>query len=196
VRVKPAPPGQARVPLPVVATAATGKSELVGLHVDAGAWQGPQPRRLLASPFFWADQAIAAAILTTLVITRRRQLRLENDPVYARRRRARQQANAALARARAAATQGHAAEFYTVAQLALREAATQDRLDAAEALTWQEFDAHLAKRAASSDLRQQAHEIFEAGDALRFGGFTPDQADLTAASTRLDQLVKQLLERA
>jgi hypothetical protein len=197
VTVKPAPPGQAPAPLPAVASAPTepGKPELVGLHVDAGGWQSPQLHPILTAPDFWAAQAVAAGLFATLVITRRRQLRLENDPVYARRRRARQQANAALASARAAAAQGRAAEFYTLSQRALQEAATPDRLDAAEALTWQEFDAHLAKHNTPPEFRQQAREIFDAGDALRFGGFTPDQADLTAASTRLDGLVKQLLER-
>ncbi len=197
VTVKPAPPGQAAAPLPAVASAPTepGKPELVGLHVDSGGWQGPQLRPILTAPDFWAAQAVAAGLFATLVITRRRQLRLENDPVYARRRRARQQAHAALASARAAAAQGRAAEFYTLAQRALQEAATPDRLDAAEALTWQEFDAHLAQHNTPPQFRQQAREIFDAGDALRFGGFTPDQADLTAASTRLDGLVKQFLER-
>lgn len=198
VTVKPAPPGQAPIPLPVVASTPgeTTKPELIGLHADAGEWQSPQPSLILASPYFWASQAAPALIFAALFVTRRRQLRLENDPLYARRLRARQQAHAAVERARAAAAQGRAAEFYAVAQRALQEAATQDRLDAAEALTWQEFDAHLAQRGASVQVRQQAREIFDAGDALRFGGFTPDQADLTAAATRLDGLVKQLLEHA
>jgi len=198
ITVKPAPPGQAPVPLPAIANtpSESAKPELVGLHLDPGTWQTPPPRLWLASPYFWGAQAVPAVLFATLVITRRRQLRLENDPLYARRLRARSQAQSALARARSAAAQGHAAEFYSVAQRALQEAATQDRLDAPEALTWQEFDAHLAKSGASSDVRQQAREIFEAGDALRFGGFTPDQADLNAAATRLATLVKELLDRA
>jgi hypothetical protein len=197
VKVRPAPPGQS-VPLPVVANApgATRNSDMVGLHIDAGDWQDPRPRLLLASPYFWAAQAAPALLFATFVITRRRKLRLENDPVYARRLRARQQALAALERARATAAKGDAAGFYAVAQRALQEAASHDRLDAAEALTWQEFDAHLAKKGLSSEVRQQAHDIFEAGDALRFSGFTPDQADLTAAAEKVDQLVKQLLEKA
>ncbi len=194
VKVKSAPPGQA-MPLPAVAnnTASEGRPNLIALHMDAGAWQSPQPRSVFASPYFWAMQVLPAAMLAGFVVTRRRQLRLENDPVYARRRRARQQAQSALERARAAAAKGHAAEFYTEAQRALQAAASHDRADAAEALTWLEFDAHLAQRGTASDVRQQAREIFDAGDALRFGGFLPDQADLAEAARRLDDLVKKLL---
>ncbi|HTB62658.1 MAG TPA: BatD family protein, partial [Opitutales bacterium] len=197
VKVRPAPPGQA-VALPVVASAPgePRNTELVGLHIDAGDWQDLHPSLLLTSPYFWTAQAVPAMIFAGFVIIRRRKLRLENDPAYARRLRARQQALAALERVRSTAAKGDAAGFYTVAQRALQEAATHDRLDAAEALTWQEFDAHLAKNGASSNVRQQAHEIFAAGDALRFGGFAPDQADLTAAAIRVDKLVKQLLESA
>jgi hypothetical protein len=78
----------------------------------------------------------------------------------------------------------------------LKEAASHDRLNAAAALTWQEFDAHLAAKGASAELRQQAREIFEAGDALRFGGYTPNQADLPKAAERLHNLVQKLLGRA
>ena len=197
VKIRPAPPGQT-VPLPALATTPAGeaKPELIALHIDAGAWQSPQSHSLFASPYFWAAQILPAAMLAGFVVTRRRQLRLENDPVYARRQRARQQAQVALERARASAGKGQAAEFYAEAQRALQAAASHDRADAAEALTWLEFDAHLAKRGTGSDVRQQAREIFDAGDALRFGGFTPDQADLAEAGRSLDDLVKKLLGKA
>jgi hypothetical protein len=123
-------------------------------------------------------------------------LRIENDPVYARRLRARKQAALAVAQAKAAAAKGDAPGFYAIAQRALQEAATHDRLDAAEALTWREFDAHLATRGVDVDVRQRCREIFESGDALRFGGYTPDKDALAESASRLDGLVQQLLGRA
>jgi hypothetical protein len=197
VKIRPAAPGQT-VPLPVVmnAPAVPTKPQLVGPHIEAGTWQSPQPRLALQSPVFWATQVIPAIALAGLVITRRRKLRLENDPVYARQLKAFQQATAHVAEARAVAAKGQVPEFYTIAQRALQEAATHDRLNAAAAMTWQEFDAHLAAKNFSTELRQQVREIFDAGDALRFGGLSPDQADLTQATERLDKLVKKLLGRA
>ncbi len=197
VKVSPAQPGQAPVPLPALAsTQINPNSDLVGLHGDTGGWQNPGSQVLLASPLFWAGQAMPALALAGLVIMRRRQLRLETDPAYARRLRARKLAVAAVAQARAAAAKGLATQFYAAAQRALQEAASHDRLDAAEALTWREFDAHLEAREAPRTVREQAREIFDAGDALRFGGYTPDQAALAAAAARLDSLVQQLLGRA
>ena len=197
VKVQPAAPGQT-VPLPALASApvSPAKPQLVGLHIEPGSWQNPQPRIFLKSPIFWTVQLIPAAVLAALVITRRRQLRLENDPVFARRLQAFQQATADVAQARAAAAKGQVEEFYTIAQRALQEAATHDRLNAAAALTWQEFDAHLAAKGANAELRQQAREIFDAGDALRFGGYAPNQADLPQAAERLHSLVQKLLGRA
>jgi hypothetical protein len=197
VTVKPAPPGQSPpAPLPAANTASAAPAsgpELVELHPDPGAWQPPSPRPLYASPYFLAAQAVPAIFLTGLVINRRRQLRLENDPAYARRLRAQKLARAAVERARASAVAGQAAEFYATAQRALQEAASHDRQDAAEALTWPEFDTHLAERGVSADIRAKTREIFEAGDALRFGGFTPDKTSLAEVATRLDNLVQQLL---
>jgi hypothetical protein len=95
-----------------------------------------------------------------------------------------------------AAAKGQAEDFYTIAQRALQEAATHDRLNAAAALTWQEFDAHLAAKNVSPELRQQAREIFDAGDALRFGGFAPNQTDLNQSADRLHLLVQKLLGRS
>jgi len=127
-------------------------------------------------------------------------LRLETDPAYARKIRARRAATAALDKARAAATAGHAAEFYTVAQHALQEAASASsewrQENVAQALTWEEFDAHLATRGLSVETLAAVREIFEAGDALRFGGFTPGQETLAQAATRLDGLVRELLRHA
>jgi len=196
VTVKPAAPGQS-VPLPAIASSPTEptKPQLIGLHTEAGSWQPPQPRLMLTSVYFWAAQAIPAAVFASFVMVRRRKLRLEDDPVYARRLRARQQATHAAAKARASAAKGSAAEFYEDAQRALQEAATADRLDTATALTWQEFDAHLAANGVDLATRQQAQEIFDAGDALRFGGFAPNEKDLAAAANRLDNLVQQLLGR-
>jgi len=198
ITVKPAPPGQAPTPLPTVAASSSqqNKSELINLHIDSGGWLPAQPRMLLDSPLFWAGQVAPAVILAGFIITRCRQLRLENDPAFARKLRSRQLAATALARARAAAQNGDAALFHAEAQRALQEAATHDRLDAAEALTWQEFDAHLVKQGIASDMRQQAREIFDVGDAMRFGGLTPDKADLNAAAGRLEKLVTHFLERA
>jgi hypothetical protein len=198
ITVKPAEPGQAAPPLPVISStpAISDQPELVPLRLDAGSWQGPQPRLALTSPVFWASQALPAILFAGLFITRRRQLRLENDPVYARRLRARKLAAIAVAQARAAAAKGNAVEFYTIAQRALQEAASHDHLQAAEALTWQEFDQHLAAREAARDVREQAREIFEAGDALRFGGYSPDQTQLAGAAAKLDGLVQKLLGRA
>jgi hypothetical protein len=197
VTVKAAEPGQALPPLPTVAAAPATeqKPQLVGLHFDPGSWQAPDPLAFLSSPYFYAAQAAPAILFGALVITRRRRLRLENDPAYARRLRAQQHARTALAQARTAAKSGYAAEFYAVAQRALQEAASQDRADAAAALTWQEFDAHLAARGTPADIRQQTREIFDAGDALRFGGFAPDQASLAVAAARLDKLVQELLQK-
>jgi hypothetical protein len=197
VKVQPAAPGQT-VPLPVVASAPAGpvKPQLVGPHIDAGSWQSPQPRAILKAPIFWAAQVIPAAIFAALLVTRRRKLRLENDPAYARRLQSMQQATTNVTLARAAAAQGQVAEFYTLAQHALQEAASHDRLNAAAALTWQEFDAHLAAQGANAELRQQARKIFEAGDALRFGGYAPNQAELPLAAEQLHGLVQKLLERA
>jgi len=198
VKVQSAAPGQS-VPLPAITSTTpvtSNKSELVSLHIDAGEWQSSQPALILQTPLFWAGQVVPAVLFAGLVITRRRQLRIENDPAFARRLRARKQAVAAVAQARAAAAKGQAAEFYSIAQRALQEAASHDRLDAAEALTWREFDAHLAKRGDDVDVRQQSREIFESGDALRFGGFTPDKDALAEAAARLDGLVQKLLGSA
>jgi hypothetical protein len=202
VTVEPAPPGQAPPPLPAVnnaALTASAQPTLVGLRHDAGAWEAPSPRPLFTSGIFLAAQAAPALALATLVITRRRKLRLQNDLAYARRLRARQEARAAIGHARAAASAGKAVEFYAIAQRALQEAASAStewkHENVAEALTWNEFDAHLAARATPAEVRDQVREIFEAGDALRFGGFIPEQAILDAAATRLEGLVDQLLRQ-
>ena len=197
VKIRAAAPGQT-VPLPAVLNSpvVSTKPQLVGPHIDSGSWQGPQPRLALKAPVFWAVQLIPAAVLAALVLMRRQKLRLENDPAYARRLLAFQQATADVALARVAAAKGQAEDFYTIAQRALQEAATHDRLNAAAALTWQEFDAHLAAKNVSPELRQQAREIFDAGDALRFGGFAPNQTDLAQAAERLHSLVQKLLGRS
>ncbi len=198
VTVKPAEPGQAAPPMPAMASTqtATGTSELVPLRQQAGSWQGPQMQSALSSPVFWASQALPAVLFAGLLVNRRRQLRLQNDPVYARGLRARKLAATAVAQARAAAAKGNAVEFYAIAQRALQEAASHDRLDAAEALTWQEFDQHLAKREVARDVREQARAVFEAGDALRFGGYSPNQPQLAEDAAKLDTLVTKLLGRA
>lgn len=198
VTVKPAEPGQPSSALPAMTNTQTAsdKPELIPLRLDAGTWQGPQPQLALSSPVFWASQAAPAILFAGLLISRRRQLRLQNDPAYARRLRARKLAIAAIAQARAAAAKGNAQEFYAIAQRALQEAASHDRLNAAEALTWQEFDDHLAARNVARDIREQAREIFEAGDALRFGGYSPTQTQLADAAAKLAGLVQILLGRA
>jgi hypothetical protein len=200
VTVKPAPPGQAPPPLPAVANNALAArtSTLVGPRTEPGSWVSPAP--LFTSPYFLGAQAVPAFFLAAFVITRRRRLRLETDPAYARQLRARRDAQAAVEKARRAAAAGHAAEFFSIAQRALQVAASYSTAwrneNSAEALTWEEFDTHLTARGATAEIHAEARLIFEAGDALRFGGFTPDQASLEQAATRLDQLVRQLLHQA
>jgi hypothetical protein len=170
---------------------------LVGPRTEPGAWVSPTLTPIFYSSYFLGAQAAPAILLATLVITRRRRLRLETDPAYARQLRAHRSALAAVAKARSAAAAGLAAEFYATAQRALQEAASYStewrQESSAEALTWPEFDAHLTARGVSAEVHAAAREIFEAGDALRFGGFTPDQSVLADAANRLDGLVRQLL---
>jgi len=200
VTVRPAPPGQAPPPLPAVTNNALAARAptLVGPRTEPGSWVSPAP--IFTSPYFLGAQAVPAVLLASFVITRRRRLRLETDPAYARQLRARRDALAAVEKARGAATAGQAAEFFAIAQRALQVAASYSTAwrneNSAEALTWEEFDAHLTARGSSAEIHAEARQIFEAGDALRFGGFTPDQASLEQAATRLDQLVRQLLHQA
>ena len=201
VTVKPAPPGQ-NVPLPAVTNtvAAVAAPTLVGPRTEPGSWVNPSLKPVFFSPYFLGAQALPAVILATLVITRRRQLRLETDPAYARKIRSRRAALAALDQARAAASAGHAAEFYAGAQRALQQAASASsewrQENSAQALTWAEFDAHLSARGLPAETHAAVREIFEAGDALRFGGFTPSQETLAQAAVRLDGLVRELLRHA
>jgi hypothetical protein len=201
VTVKPAPPGQV-VSLPAVASniAATAPPTLVGPRTEPGSWVNPSLKPVFFSPYFLGAQALPAVVLATLVITRRRQLRLETDSAYARKIRSSRAALAALDQARAAANAGHAAEFYAIAQRALQHAAsassTWRQENVAQALTWEEFDAHLSARGLPAETHAAVREIFEAGDALRFGGFTPGQETLAQAAIRLDGLVRELLRHA
>ncbi|MGA2053595.1 MAG: hypothetical protein ABSH19_09815, partial [Opitutales bacterium] len=197
VTVQPAPPGQS-VPLPPVSNNVVAAAPaLVGPRTEPGTWVSPSLQPIFFSPYFLGAQAVPAALLATLVITRRRKLRLETDVAYARQLHAHRAALAAVAKARVAAASGQAAEFYTEAQHALQEAASHSAQwsseTSAESLTWPEFDAHLSARGVPVEVHAAAREIFEAGDALRFGGFTPDQAVLTDAANRLDGIVRQLL---
>jgi hypothetical protein len=200
VTVRPAPPGQAPPPLPAVTNNALAARTptLVGPRTEPGSWVSPAP--IFTSPYFLGAQAVPAFFLAAFVITRRRRLRLETDPAYARQLRARREAQAAVEKGRRAAAAGQAAEFFAIAQRALQVAASYStewrNENSAEALTWEEFDAHLTARGSSAEIHSEARQIFEAGDALRFGGFTPDQASLEQAATRLDQLVRQLLHQA
>ncbi len=197
--IQPAPPGQAPPPLPAVngGTKMAATPGLVGPLLEPGSWIALPARPLFFSPWFWVAQAAPALLLASLVLTRRHQLRLETDPTYARRRRARRATRQDFERARAAANAGRAGEFYALAQRTLQEAASYSPQwvndEAAEAMTWTEFDEHLARRGLPEATRAQAREIFEAGDALRFGGFSPNQATLAAAVAHLERLVQHLL---
>jgi hypothetical protein len=199
--IHPAPPGQTPPPLPATNgndSKVTATPGLVGPLLEPGSWLEVPPRPLFFSPWFWAAQAAPAILLASLVLTRRHQLRLETDPTFARRRRARRAARQALERARTAANAGQAGEFYSLAQRALQEAASYSPRwlndEAAEAMTWPEFDEHLVIHGLNEATRAQAREIFEAGDALRFGGFTPDQSTLATAVANMERLVQQLLQ--
>ncbi|MGE9296142.1 MAG: BatD family protein [Puniceicoccales bacterium] len=186
VTVRPNP--NAKRPAPKVRNPVEARRgpELLPIASSEGPWVR-SIRPIVTNPIFLGAQVLPALALGLFVVRRRKELRLENDAVYARRVRSAQMMKQELQHARQAAARQDAAAFYAAAQRGVQAAAGRHVAAAPESLTAAEVDSIAARQGLDEVQRCTLREFFEAGDAIRFSGMSGAGIDFASESKRLEQ---------
>lgn len=170
-------------------------ARLLPIRLLAGTWH---PGLYLPWERAWVAwvQLLPLLLLMGLIVWRRHQRRLAEDPHFARRLRGGKAVRQALAEARAAAQRDDAEAFFRAGQRALQEAAARVASGSAAAMTQAETDAVLARHNVSDEVRTAVAEFFSTSDALKFAGRRDHHTALQAWRDRLPQLVNDILRAA
>lgn len=188
VTVLPAPPGsEPRFELKPKTVAPRGP-ELLPIKDGLG-YTTSTLQPLFYRPAFWIVQLVLLAVVLAVYFKRKRHLRLMNDPDYARSLKARRALQKAMDAAVAAANKKDADAFYAAAQNAIQQACSSSLKREAESLTLLEIQNHMQNRGISPEISQSVSTIFEARDALHFGGLRSGSVDY---ESELGQLRKAI----
>lgn len=182
IEVLPAPPGS--TPSVMAATEAPPSvepdGEILPIMLHPGRWSSVR-EPWLRQPAFWVLQLLPALAITALLIIRRRQWRLEHDPVYALRQKARKalhHAHEALVQAHQqnndSAFMSHLAE--TLRWWVVLELGRQN----GDSLTTHEIIALLEQADAPAEIKAPARQVLAAMEAWRYAG-RPDTLPVRAA---------------
>lgn len=149
---------------------------------------------IITHPAFIASQAIPALALASLVIIRRRQRRLSDDPAYARRLRLLRIRDQHLQAATQAVREQNHRTYFDEARHTL-QATLGLHLSPHEpfALTLHDCEALLARHSlADPDTLACLRDCFEKSDALTYGGIAPSDLNLDQELQRLLQTLSHL----
>jgi hypothetical protein len=166
----------------------TGLSEVPGRGVGS-------LRPLQQRGWFLVLQLVPAAGISGLLVWDRRRRYLAEHPEVVRKRRARRGLRRQLEVARRAAAKQDAAGFVTGAINALREACAPHAAANPEALVCADVLLELPIPERESRAGDVVRRLFNAADAIRFGGPVKDSSELLALRPELERLLDQLRAR-
>ena len=164
---------------------------LLPMQLLPGSWvRGIVPA--FRNPLFLGGQLIPPFLIASVILLRRRRLRLQSDSVYARRVRGGKRVRYWHRKARQAIAGQDAEAFFEAAHRAIQESAGKRLKHRPETLTLSEVETILDECNAGNDVRESISEFFEAADSIKFAGSSARNYDLREREKALVNLLNTL----
>ncbi len=164
---------------------------LLPLQLLPGTWtQGIVPA--FRNPIFLGGQLIPPILIASVILLRRRRLRLQSDSVYARRVSGGKRVRYWHRKASQAVSEQNAEAFFEAAHRAIQESVGKRLKHRPETLTLSEVETVLDDCQAEIDTRDSVREFFEAADSIKFAGSSARNYDLSEREKSLVSLLNTL----
>jgi len=164
---------------------------LLPLQLLPGPWaQGIVPA--FRSPLFLGGQLIPPILIASVILLRRRRLRLQSDSVYARRVSGGKRVRYWHRKAHQAIAEQDAEAFFEAAHRAIQESVGKRLKHRPETLTLSEVETILDDCQAGIDVCESIREFFEAADSIKFAGSPARNYDLREREKSLVNLLNTL----
>ena len=164
---------------------------LLPLQLLPGSWvQGIVPA--FRNALFLGGQLIPPFLIASVILLRRRRLRLQSDSVYARGVRGGKRVRYWHRKARQAIVGQDAEAFFEAAHRAIQESVGKRLKHRPETLTLSEVETILDDCHAGTDVRESIREFFEAAYSIKFAGSPARNYDLREREKSLVNLLNTL----